>query len=122
MLEAMRYRVRIGRPLRDLPPHFGPWSSAYTRWRRWNLSGVWAHVLDLLAQKADGALRLLDATHIKDHDDASNPEGGQAEQAIGRTKGGINTKNSALVEPHSRTVQLTLSPGQWADVKAAEKI
>lgn len=89
MLEAMIYRVRTGCPWRDLPSEFGPWSSVYTRWRRWNLSGLWAGVLDLLAEKGSGTLRPLDATHVKVHQDAANPAGGQSEQSIGRTKGGL---------------------------------
>jgi transposase len=64
----------------------------------------------------------LDATHIKVHCDASNSEGGQAKKAVGRTNGGLNTKLTALVEIHGRAVQLTLAPGQCADVKAAEQI
>ncbi len=122
MLEAMIYRVRLGCPWRDLPGHFGPWSSVYTRWRRWNLKGLWAQILDLLTAAARGTLRPLDATHIKVHQDAANPAGGQAGQALGRTKGGLNTKLTALVDLQGRPLQLTLAPGNQADVKAAEQI
>ena len=122
MLEAMIYRLRTGCPWRDLPSEFGPWSSVYTRWRRWNLSGLWAGVLDLLAEKGRGTLRPLDATHVKVHQDASNPAGGQSGQSLGRTKGGLNTKLTALVDLHGRAMQLTLAPGNRADVKAAGQI
>ncbi|KAB2667738.1 MAG: transposase [Verrucomicrobia bacterium] len=40
MLEAMICRIRIGCPWRDLPGYFGSWRSVYTRWRRWNRSGI----------------------------------------------------------------------------------
>lgn len=122
MLEAMIYRVRLGCPWRDLPAYFGPWSSVYTRWRRWNRAGLWPALLDVLAAGAKGTLRLLDATHIKVHQDAANPAGGQAAQAIGRIKGGLNTKLTALADAHGRALQLTLAPGQRADVKAAEDV
>lgn len=122
MLEAMIFRIRIGCPWRDLPGFFGPWKSVYTRWRRWNLSGIWAQVLDTLAADAHGTLRPLDATHIKVHQDAANPAGGQSGHSIGRTKGGLNTKLTALVDSHGRALQLTLAPGNRADVKAAEQI
>ena len=30
----------MGCPWRDLPASYGPWSSVYTRWRRWSVAGV----------------------------------------------------------------------------------
>ena len=66
MVEAMVYRLRAGCPWRDLPERFGAWSSVYTRWSRWNKSGLWTKVLALLSRKAKGVLRHLDATHIKE--------------------------------------------------------
>jgi hypothetical protein len=39
----------------------------------------------------------VDSTHVKVHADGSNPAGGQAPQAMGRTKGGLNTKIHAVV-------------------------
>ncbi|MEW6160183.1 MAG: transposase, partial [Verrucomicrobiota bacterium] len=69
MLEAMIHILRAGCPWRDLPGHFPPWSSVYTRWRRWCQAGLWPAILDLLAEGAAGTLRYLDATHIKVHQD-----------------------------------------------------
>ena len=77
MVEAFVFRLRAGCPWRDLPERFGAWSSVYTRWRRWNQAGLWTEVLALLADKAKGVLRHLDATHIKVHQHGSNPAGGQ---------------------------------------------
>jgi transposase len=75
--------------------------------------------LDVLAERAHGTLEGLDATHIKVHQDASNPAGGQQNQAMGRTKGGLNTKLTVRVDAKGRALQLTLAPGQRADVIAA---
>jgi len=41
---------------------------------------------------------------------------------MGRTKGGLNTKITALVDGRGRALQLTIAPGNMADVKAAETI
>jgi transposase len=122
MVEAMIYVLRTGCPWRDLPLFFGSWSSVYTRWSRWAQTGVWAAVLDGLAQGAQGQLRHLDSSHIKVHQDASNPAGGQENQSMGRTKGGFNCKVTALVDGRGRLVQLVLSPGQRNDTVAAEEI
>jgi len=56
-----------------------------------------ARLLALLRRSATGALRHLDCSHIKLHQHGANPPGGQAAQAIGRTKDGLNTKLAAVV-------------------------
>jgi transposase len=122
MVEAMVYLLRTGCPWRDLPIHFGPWSSVYTRWSRWAHSGLWASLLDVLAKNAEGSLRHLDSSHVKVHQDAANPAGGQENQCLGRTKGGLNCKVTALVDAKGRAVQLAVAPGQRNDMIAAEEI
>ncbi len=122
MVEAMVYIARTGIPWRDLPLRFGPWSSVYTRWSRWAKSGLWAAVLDELSKKASGQLRHLDASHSKVHQDASNPAGGQRNQSIGRTKGGLNCKITALVDARGKATQISLAPGNCHDIVAAKEI
>jgi len=122
MFEAMVYILRVGCPWRDLPEIYGPWSSVYTRWRRWCQAGLWAKLLRVLTLGAQGKLRFLDASHIKVHQDASNPAGGQRNQAIGRTKGGLNTKLSAWVEGRGRVLSVSLAPGQQADITVAQTL
>ena len=122
MVTAIFYVLRTGVPWRDLPVRFGPWSSVYTRFRRWCASGLFARLLELVAVGAQGALRHLDCSHIKLHQDGSNPSGGQSSQAIGRTKGGINTKLAAVVDRHGRAVALSLAAGQRHDLHAIEPL
>ena len=122
MVEAMVYVLRTGCPWRDIPERFGPWSSVYTRWSRWAQVGLWAAILDSLAQRGEGSLRHLDSSHVKVHQDAANPAGGQQNQCLGRTKGGLNCKVTALVDAKGRALQLTLAPGQRNDMIAAEEI
>ncbi len=69
MVEAMVYILRTGCPWRDLPTHFGPWSSVYTRWYRWAQNGLWASILDALSEDAESSLRHLDSSHVKVHQD-----------------------------------------------------
>jgi len=121
MVEAMYFILRTGNPWRDMPQSFGPWSSIYTRWRRWCKAGLWQTVFELLSTLQEGQLRHVDATHIKVHQDAST--GGDHEnQAIGKTKGGLNTKLTAMVDAQGRATQLALAPGNQADVQAVKAI
>ena len=122
MVEGMVFILRTGCPWRDLPPCFGSWKSVYTRWRRWANVGLWAAILDLLGEGASGQLRHLDSSHIKVHQDASNPVDGQTVEKMGRTKGGLNTKVTALVDSRGRALQLTLAPGNRNDGIAAQEI
>jgi putative transposase len=49
-LDAVLWIARTGSPWRDLPPEFGKWYTAYTRFRRWTKNNVWPSVLATLAQ------------------------------------------------------------------------
>jgi transposase len=71
MVDAMVWILRTGAPWRDLPRHFGPWKSVYTRFRRWTRQGVWTGVLEQLAQQQDSESYLIDATIVRAHQDAT---------------------------------------------------
>lgn len=120
MLEAMVYVMRTGIPWRDIPEHFGKWSSIYSRWRRWGACGLWEKILSTLGRQARGSTRFADSTHVKVHQHGAGPVGGQEAQAISQTKGGLNTKITALVDSFGRAVSLGLHCGSNNDVKAIE--
>jgi transposase len=122
MLGAILFVLRTGIPWRDLPGGYGPWSSVYARYRRWCSSGLFAQMLAVLAKAAVGELRHLDCSHIKLHQHGANPPGGQAAQAMGRTKGGLNTKLSAIVDARGRAVALSLASGPQHDQHAVETV
>jgi transposase len=75
----------------------------------------------LLAQLSAGAfgrIRSVDCSHIKVHRDGANPIGDQFGQAMGRTKGGFNTKLAVVVDTVGRAVGLNLAPGPQHDLRA----
>jgi transposase len=49
-IEAVLWLARTGKPWRDLPPCFGKWYTAYTRFRRWSMKNVWEGLFARLAQ------------------------------------------------------------------------
>jgi transposase len=104
MVSGIYFVLRTGLPWRDLPKEFGPWSSVYTRIRRWCRSERWSQMLALLTIAPCSSLRSVDCTHIKAHQDASNAAGGAAAEANGKTKGGMNTKLAAVVDCLGRAV------------------
>jgi transposase len=121
MVEAMVYVLRTGIPWRDLPERFGKWSGVYCRWRRWTAAGLWGKLLSAVVCRARGTTRFVDSTHVKLHQDGANPAGGQSGQAIGRTKGGLNTKLTALVDSYGRAIALSVHPGPRNDVRTMDE-
>jgi len=113
MVDAMCYVLRTGVPWRDLPRMFGAWQSVYTRWRRWCRAGLWARLFKRIAGRGFGRIPC-----IKVHAHGANPAGGQQAQAMGRTKGGLNTKLAMIVDALGRPVALQLAPGNRHDLKA----
>ena len=49
IVSAIFYVLRTGEPWRDLPKHYGPYTTAYNRFNRWCRRGIWAKFLDKLA-------------------------------------------------------------------------
>ncbi len=71
MLEAVLWRLCTGAPWRDLPTRYGPWQTAYSRFRRWQRAGVWERALTGLQAEGDATgaldwtLHFVDGTTIR---------------------------------------------------------
>ena len=98
------------------------WNSIYQYYRDWARRGLWEELFRIVEPKLKGRRRFLDATHIKVHRCASNPPGGQDGQALGRTKGGMNTKLHAVVAEAGQAAARFLSPGNAADISHAQTV
>jgi transposase len=117
MVSAIYFVMRTGQPWRDLPDEFQPWSSVYTRFRRWCADGLWSKMHALLSADPCGTIRSIDCTHIKVHQDGSNAAGGASAQTVGKTKGGSNTKLAAVVDGLGRATGLALAAGSRHDLR-----
>ncbi len=98
------------------------WNSVYQYYLRWTRQGVWAQLFCQIEAPVEGSRCFLDSTHVKVHRSASNPCGGQHSQAMGRTKGGLNTKIHVVVDEAGRPIRLFLSAGNDADISHAETL
>lgn len=116
LLEALFYKLRNPGPWRDLPAEFGRWRTVYGWFRLWADNGLWACLLKMVA-KAGGVVCLVDGTHIPVHQSGCNPRGGADRQAMGRTRGGRNTKLMALTDPSGRLLAAKLVAGQDYEAK-----
>jgi transposase len=118
VLSAILWVLRTGAPWRDLPDRFGPWSTAWNRFRRWTAAGVWQRILEALQREADHAGRLdwtthyVDGTVVRAHQHAAGAVGGQEREALGRSRGGFSTKIHLRAEGGGRPVAFVLSGGE----------
>lgn len=76
-----------------MPKCFGPWQSVYHRFRAWTRNGLWTCVHGKLAEKLrDDEAVMIDSTAMRVHAHGANPAGGQAAQAMARSRSSLSTK------------------------------
>ena len=86
------WRFRTGSPWRDLPTEFGPWQSAYDRFRIWAKQGVFQRLMEAVIAEA---------------------------AARGQTDMGLVSVDSATARAHHHAAGMALDPEQLAALEAA---
>ena len=77
----------------DVPPEYGPSTTIYNRFVRWAVRGVWKDLFNTCSGRGRSThTQMIDSTHVKAHRSASGGEGGEENQAVGRSRGGRDTK------------------------------
>ncbi|WP_345591480.1 IS5 family transposase [Streptomyces marokkonensis] len=76
VFDGIWWRARTGSPWRDIPQRYGPWETAYSVFRRWQIDGTWARILEKLQVKADAAGHIewevsVDSTVCRAHQHAA---------------------------------------------------
>ena len=76
LVDAIRWRIRVGAPWRDVPAQYGSWQAAYALFRRWQRDGTWARLLTRQQALADAAGRItwdvsVDSTVARAHQHAA---------------------------------------------------
>lgn len=89
---AVVWRFRTGSPWRDLPTEFGPWQSAYDRFRIWTGQGVFQHLMEAVIAEA---------------------------AARGQTDLDLVSVDSASARAHHHAAGMALAPEQMAALEAA---
>jgi transposase len=82
ILNGILWKLRTGAPWRDLPERYGPWSTVYSRFWRWQRARVWERIFAAVQRRADAAGQLdwevhfVDGTVIRAHQHAAGAKGG----------------------------------------------
>ena len=114
MLNGMLWIARSGAQWRELPEAYGPWQSVYARFAKWRDDGTLETVFHALSEDADMENLSIDFTCIKVHESAIGGEKTE-DKAVGRTRGGLNTKLHAIVDGLGNPVKFLLSAGNDND-------
>ena len=93
VLNGIFWVLRSGAPWRDLPDHFGPYTTCYNRFVRWRRAGVWSGIIDALATAHDAAVQMIDTSIVRVHQHGACITG-NPRQSMGRSRGGLTSKNS----------------------------
>ena len=134
LIDAIRWRTRIGAPWREIPERYGPWQNAYGLFRAWSRNGTWADILTKLQARADAAGLItwdvsIDSTIVRAHQHAAGarhdgaaqiePPGGVAEELVdhglGRSRGGWTTKLHLACEQGQKVLAIVVTAGQRGD-------
>ncbi|SEP13847.1 Putative transposase of IS4/5 family [Paenibacillus sophorae] len=83
MLNAMLWVARSGAPWRDLPEHYGSWNSVYTRFRRWEKTGLFDRILKELTADPDSESMMIDASIVRVHQHGAGAKGGSNSRRSG---------------------------------------
>ena len=107
----------------DCPEAYGPPTTIYNRFARWARRGIWENLFRELA----GNGRSRDTQMIELHSRQSASLGGgrkrgEQKQAVGRSRGGRNTKVHALADAKGRLIAILLTGGEAHDCPVAERL
>ena len=76
VLNGILWVLRSGAPWRDLPEHYGPYTTCYNRFNRWRKKGVWDRLMDAVVHAYDGNVQMIDSSSVRVHQHAAGAKKG----------------------------------------------
>ena len=120
-LDALMWIAVTGSPWRDLPITFGAWNVVYQRFSYWCKKG-WLEAIFQGLQQPDMEEVMIDSTCCRAHQASAGARKSSGPQAIGLTRGGLNTKIHAMCDALGNPIRLVLTAGQRHDSKVAVEL
>jgi transposase len=121
-VDAVHWIMRTGAQWRDVPDELGKGNSVFKRFARWSDQGIWDELHEHFIDEPDMEWLLIDSTVVRAHPCAAGApkeNGGQEEQALGKSVGGFSTKIHVTVDALGNPLRLLLTGGQRSDATQA---
>lgn len=119
--DALLWMARTGAPWRDLPEPLGKWNVVYQRYAYWCDKGHFERLFQRV-QQPDMQEVMVDSTCCRAHQSSAGAPKIRGPQAIGITRGGLNTKLHALCDALGNPLRFVLTAGQRHDSKAVPEL
>jgi transposase len=111
VLNGIFWVLRSGAPWRDLPENYGPRTTCYNRFVRWQRAGDWDQIMDALAAGHAAAVQMIATSVVRVHQHGACIADNN-QQDMGRSRGGLTSKIHAVVDTNGLPVHLALTPGE----------
>jgi transposase len=122
-IEAIYYMSRAGCQWRLLPYYYGSWRAIHKRFMKWQRRGLWGKMFYYFQEDPDMEWTMIDSTIVRAHACAAGyGKDTQAQEALGRSKGGFSTKIHALVDALGNPLEFILTAGQRHDITQAQNL
>ena len=123
VISGIVHILRSGCRWCDCPPEYGPPTTIYNRFVRWAGRGIWENLFRDLA--GNGRATGTQMIELDAHQSASlgrRRKRGEQKQAVGRSRGGRNTKIHALADAKGRLIAILLTGGEAHDCPVADRL
>jgi transposase len=88
VLSGIFWVLRSGAPWRDLPERYGPRTTCYNRFVRWQKAGVWDRLMDAVTAAHHVDIQMIDSTSVRAHQQAATAKRGvQITVSVARAAG-----------------------------------
>jgi len=122
-IEAVYYICRSGCQWRLLPFYYGDWRAVHKRFKQWEERNIWKKMFEYFQNDPDMEWISLDSTIVRAHACAAGyNKDSQAQEALGRSKGGFSTKIHAMVDALGNPLKFLLTAGQRHDITQAKNL
>src|SRR3989441_3265713 len=103
----------------NCPEAYGPPTTIYNRFVRWARRGIWENLFRerAIRRHADDRLHARQSAPL-----GSGRKRGEQKQAVGRSRGGRNTKIHALADAKGRLIAILLTGGEAHDCPIAKRL
>ena len=122
-IEAIYYLCRSGCQWRLLPFYYVEWRAVHKRFKQWDERNIWKKMFEYFQNDPDMEWVSLDSTIVRAHACAAGyNKDSQAQEALGRSKGGFSTKIHTMVDALGNPLKFLLTAGQRHDIIQAKNL